>query len=774
MRPLLRLSLLLTLLTLATTADAQSRSNSALGSTGTNARLGAQNDSLSGNKEIPKGVRVWTVDKRFGDITKQPMDTLTHMFQNTTFTSGLRGEYNTLGNLGTARINRIFTDRPTDDGDFPFITPYDYFTTRPETFLFTNTLSPYANVTYYTCGNRTNGEDSFHAKFATNAGKRFGAGFSVNYLYGRGYYSEQSTSLFDLSLYASYIGDQYQAHFLFTTNRLKVTENGGVTDDNYVTHPESYDDNYATSEIPTMLESNWNRNSDQHVFFTHRYSLGFHRQVRMTDEEIAAKKFAMESKEDNKNSERNRQKRGPQGVFSDDYTEDDEDQEKFAGRPNDARIMGDDKPATERPDSVGERSVIDVWTADSLAATTTTAESDTSWMKTEFVPVTSFIHTLQYDVHERKYQAYYTPDDYYANNYYDSTAIRGDSIFDKTHHYRLRNTFAISLLEGFNKWMFAGLKIFATSDLQHFELPDESNRLVSYNNHNFSIGGQMSRTQGTAFHYNVKAETWLLGDDKGQVKIDADVDINFPLWGDTVTLAANGFFHNENPNYYLRHFHSQHYWWDDDLDKMTHTHIEGNLSYQKTRTSLRFAVDELTNYTYLAGSYTVDETLGRLNNSVAVRQSGDAITMLTAQLSQDFTLGPLNWETVATWQKSTKQDVIPVPSINVYTNLFLRFRIAKVLLAEMGGDLRWFSEYEAPEYSSGLGQYVVQENETKVKVGNYPTINLYANFNLKGTRFFIMYTHLNCGSGNRDYFLTPHYPLNQKILRFGLSWNFYN
>ncbi|MBR6456464.1 MAG: hypothetical protein IKT22_01620, partial [Prevotella sp.] len=25
-----------------------------------------------------------------------------------------------------------------------------------------------------------------------------------------------------------------------------------------------------------------------------------------------------------------------------------------------------------------------------------------------------------------------------------------------------------------------------------------------------------------------------------------------------------------------------------------------------------------------------------------------------------------------------------------------------------------------------------------------------------------------------DYFLTPHYPLNQRVFRFGVSWNFIN
>ncbi len=724
------------------------------------------------NKKIPKGVRVWTVDEQFGDITRQPLDTVTHLFQNTAFTEGIYGNYNTLGNLGTPRIDRIYTDRLKDNEQFFFTAPYDYFLKRPSQLLFTNTLSPYANLTYLFSGNRTNGQDNFRAKYGVNAGKRIGFGFDIHYLYGRGYYADQSTSLLDVSLYGSYIGDHYQAHLIFSLDRIKIAENGGITDDYYITHPESFDDSFATSEIPTMLNSNWNRNKGMSVFFSHRYNLGFHRRVPMTEEEIEARKFAIESQKENE--KRNRRK--ARGLDDDEDYDEEEDEVEYTGRPDDAKVVGDDNPtSTVMPvDTLSSNLQMDVAMADSLArvlADSVTVEEE--WMKDEFVPVTSFIHTFDYESNERIYQAYYTPEDYYANTYYDSLAIHGDSIYDKTRYYRIRNTLAISLLEGFNKWVFCGLKLFATSDFRHYTMPNEYNQLVATSNHNLSIGAQMSRTQGKTFNYFVQAETWLVGDESGQLKIDASANLNFRLFGDTLSFTARGFFHNEKPNYYLRHFHSQHYWWDNDLSKSTHTRIEGILSYRKTHTTLRFAFDELTNYTYLSDSFTTD-SLGRFNNAVSVHQASDAITVLTASINQHFILGPLNWETELTWQKSTKQDILPVPTINIYTNLYLRFRIAKVLLTEIGGDMRYFTSYTAPDYNPGVGQYVVQGNEEKVKVGNYPTINVYLNFNLKGTRFFVMYTHVNCGSGNSDYFLTPHYPLNRSVLRFGLSWNFFN
>lgn len=288
-------------------------------------------DSANGEKIIPRGIKVWTVDERFGDRKNAEIDTASYMYMKTMFTTGLRGEYNTTGNMGAPRIARIYIDRlPTPD--FLFIQPYDYFVRPVNTFHFTNTYSPITNVTLNECGNRTNGEDDFKALFAVNAGKRIGVGFRFDYKYARGYYDSQSTSHFGYTMWGSYLGERYRAHLLMSTNHQKVTENGGITNDRYITHPETFDESYSTDEIPHNLAQNWNRNDNQHIFFTQRYNVGFNRKVRMTDEEIKARKFAIESRKEQERREarqkayREAQKRG------DDFGEKDIDKYASAGR----------------------------------------------------------------------------------------------------------------------------------------------------------------------------------------------------------------------------------------------------------------------------------------------------------------------------------------------------------------------------------------------------------------------------------------------------------
>lgn len=739
-------------------------------------------DSLGSDKEIPKGIKVWTVDERFGDTKAAVVDTLQHMYMNTTFTEGLRGEYNTLGNMGTARLNRIFIDRRNTQGNFIFTEPYDYIVNPVSDFHFTNTYSPITNITLNSCGDKVTGEDDFKAMFAVNANKRLGAGFRFDYKYGRGYYNAQSTSHFKYTMWASYLGDRYQAHFLFSTNHEKMTENGGITNDDYIKHPEIYTESFATNEIPTVLEQNWNRLDNQHIFFTHRYNVGFSRKVKMTEEEIKAKKFAMASKKENAEEdakEEARKKAKEQGKKFDEKAFDKQQGAKFTGRPDGAKIAGDepakDSAAKDIKTDSTRIAVNGKAAADSLLAIQKKNAEDSLFYKSEYVPVTSFIHTVKFDNYRRIYEAYQTPADYYLNEYYDAGRLTGDSIYDQTKHWHMKNTFAIAMLEGFNKWAKAGLKAFASYDLRHYELPTMEGGFEKYNEHVLSVGGQLSKQEGKTLHYNAVAEIGLTGVDAGTLAIDGNVDVNIPFLGDTLQVRGDAFFHRETPSFYYRNYHARHLWWENDLDKTIHTRIMGTLSFPKTRTKLRVAVDEIKNYTYFSQSYDITEEGMRTGVMVTPMQESGGINLLTAQLEQNFRLGILNWENQFTYQHSSKKSVLPVPAFNAYTNLYIKFKVVKVLNVDLGADMRYFTSYEAPDYSPYMGQYTVQGNgENNVKIGNYPIVNVYANVHIKHTRFFVMMSHINAGQGDKNYFFAPHYPMNERVFRIGVSWNFFN
>jgi len=744
-----------------------------------NQNFNKHNNDTTRNKEVPKGLYTWTIDRKFGDMTPVQPDTVHHLFQNTTFNTGMYGEFNTTGNNYTSRLSRIFINRAETD-NFIFTQPYSYVEKRPELFHFMNTLSPYTSIAYDNCGDKTNGEDHISAKFGVNAGKRLNIGFDLDYAYARGYFSNQSNSHFNGSLFSSYTGDQYNMHFFFNAGHHKITENGGIGDDNHITHPESFQDNLAENEIPTILQKNWNRNDHQNIFLTHRYNIGFYRKVKMTEAELKARAFAEASKKDKERREAEKKKDGKEDEHS--SKKRGKEQKQFTGRPEGARIMGaEPKVDSLVTDSISKRIKIeDQAKLDSLNRAQAIQDSIDATMKNEYVPVTSIIHTLEWNNYNHRYQAYNTPDNYYLNRYYEKGLEYGnDTIYDQVKHMQVKNTLGLSLLEGFNKYMKAGLKGFITFDYNNYQMPDSTAEGVLYRNKwtesNVSFGGQISKTQGKTFHFNLRAETWVGGALSGQLKFDFNTDINFKLFGDTVQLAANAYFHRIEPVFLQRHYHAMHIWWDDDdKSKETRTHIEGRFSYKKTNTMLRIAVDEIQNYTYYGMSYDAT-TESRTKMTAGVYQESGNINVFTAQLHQNFRVGILNWENVLTFQNSSNKDVLPLPAFNVFTNLYLKFRIAKVLNVELGADAIYFTKYYAPDYCPAINQFAIQKNEaSRVELGGYPFIDVYANLKLKKVRFFVMMSHVNSGSGNRMSFLAPHYPTNSNVLHLGVSWPFFN
>lgn len=626
-------------------------------------------------------------------MTEVPVDTLQHDFQNTNDTGGPTGHYTYLGNLGSPRISHVFFERK-DPEQFFFLDPYDFTVVEPEDVVYTNTKSPFTNLTYYKQGGSSDGEERFKAYFAVNANKRLGFGFNIDYVYGRGKYMNQSTALFNGNLFAYYLGDKYNMHFSFINDNLKVAENGGIVDDRYVTRPLDMAEGgkvYANDEIPTNLSQVWNHNTGYHAFLTHRYNVGFYR---------------------------------------------------------------------ENPDA-----------------------KDT--VNTEiFVPVTSFLHTVKVDINRRKYISYDEAQNqqYFQNNYLT------DVQRDETEQLAVKNTIGISLREGFNKWAKAGLTAFLSHEYRRFTMTDTLARTpgqripTDYVENTISAGGQLIKEQGQTLHYNVMGEIALVGEDAGQFQIQGKGDLNFRLFSDTVRLEANAYIKNLNPIFYYRHFHSKHYWWDNnDLSKIMRTRIEGKLSVDRWKTQLKAGVENIKNYTYLDNTsvkYTETSSgkeVTTYKNDVAVKQNSGNIQVFSAALRQDFKLGIFHLDNEITYQKSSNQDVLPLPELTLYHNLYIKFGLAKkVLQIEMGADVRYFTQYYAPDYAPAIGQFYLQNKETRYKLGGYPLLNGYINLHLKRTRIFIAMYNLIQGQGEKSYFLAPHYPLNPRLLKFGLSWNFFD
>ena len=646
-------------------------------------RRDTQNDK-NDKTLVPVDVRAWTIDDTYGNRTGAVVDTLLHQIQNSNLNEGRNGYFSHLGNLGSPRISHIFFEREDFGSEFIFLNPFGQFFVPTNKFLFYNTKSPYLNATYNFCGSKTTGDDHVKVVYTNNAGRKVNIGGLFDYMYGQGYYDSQSTAYMGASAWGSYIGDQYDMHFYYTHNYMKLAENGGITDERYITHPEEQDRGYASNDIPTWLSRTWSKQEHDIIHLNHRYNIGYYRE-----------------------------------------------------------------------------------------------EGDSTDLHEVFVPVSSVFHTFDLRYLRRGYLAYNTPLGYHTFDYFPA-----DTTNDKTKNFTMKNVVGLSLREGFNRYAAAGLNAYVSFEHQSFELPDTIHtafgqearyvdRMKSTEN-NISIGGQIIRTQGHTLHYDINAEVGIAGEHIGDLSVSGHGELNIPFLRDTAKVEIEASLTKKEPSFYYMHYHSRHAWWDRELDNETRTRIGGRITFPTTKTILSAGVENIKNYTYFRNTGVANPSSYAIpySNNVSPAQCPDNIQVVSLNLRQNFKFGILHLDNDITYQACTNQDVIPLPSLNLYHNLYISFTYARVLDIELGADMKYFSSYYAPDYSPVVSQFMLQNPDRREKIGNYPLVSVYANLDLKRTRFYIQYYHANQSDGR--YFWLPGYPMNPSGIHMGISWNFYD
>ncbi|MBQ7527551.1 MAG: putative porin [Bacteroidaceae bacterium] len=690
---------------------------------------GRDTTRFKNKKNIPIGQFQWVLEPRLGTVVDaENNDTVVHDFQKFNATDGYAGEYNYLANIGSPRLNRLYFNRDNTSDEFLFLQTLSFFRGSLQDFRFTNTKSPITNLAYHSCGNRQTGEDRVRAYFATNINKLAGLGLKIDYSYGVGYYYAQPNSMFGSTFYGYYRGERYNLHAYIGINHMKMGENGGIEDDRYIEDPLSLGQSYSPGNIPTMLDQTWNRNHEQHYYLTHRYNLGFTRLIEVPD---SLKPTPPSSSE----------------LLSD---------------------LPDSIQTVLRQDTLARKLAVDslmqIW-------------KDKQEVPKEFVPVTSIIHTLDVSNLKHEYLSHNTTAGYYSNLYFGD----GKKMADVTRALSVRNTFGVALREGFNKWAQFGITLFGTHKLRTYQLMNEQWGATRYTESDVSVGGELARTQGSRFHFNTSAEFWLIGEHLGDLNIDGKTDLQQHL-GKRDTLLADvhvGFMHRK-PTFFFRHYHSQIAWWDNtDLSREVHLRIDGNLRLKKFGTRLQIGFENVSNYTYFGMQNTLREGKKAesllptdYSHAVGVMQAG-SVQVFGATLAQDLNWKVIHWDNQVSFQTSSNQDALPLPKLNIYTNLYLLFRLAKVLRVQLGADMRFFTSYYAPDYCPAIQQFAVQDaNYARMEIGSYPIVGAYANLYLKHCRIYVSAKHVNAGSGHG--FLVPHYPINPMTIHFGLSWNFFN
>jgi len=410
-----------------------------------------------------------------------------------------------------------------------------------------------------------------------------------------------------------------------------------------------------------------------------------------------------------------------------------------------------------------------------------TQEEDTVERR-EYVPVTKFIYTFDW---KKDRHFFINQNQAEATKFWENTYFNNSETRDNAYWWSVSNTLGVELVEGFQKWAKFGLSAYATYEIDKFSyevegmeevinppadqtetpagltpLPENYAGSLRKTRNRLWVGGRLEKTKGSIIRYAADARFGLIGDAIGEVDVRGRLDTRFRLGKDTVRIGVNGFFKNLEPDYMLNHYVGNHFIWNNDFGKIRSFRVEGNLYIPWSRTELRVGVENVQNQVYF-------------NSACVPQQHSGNIQVFSAAIDQKLKFGIWNWDNTFTYQASSNNDIQPLPAFTLYSNMYLYFKAFKALTVQIGVDCNWYTKYRALNYQPATMTFHSQGSDA-VDVGNFIFSNVYLTAKLYKVRFFLMCSHLNQGWFSKDYFSLPHYPIDPRQFRLGLSIDFAN
>jgi len=375
--------------------------------------------------------------------------------------------------------------------------------------------------------------------------------------------------------------------------------------------------------------------------------------------------------------------------------------------------------------------------------------------KETFVPLSTLSYTFKFEgTRKRYYEGAITPG-FYKNNYYSNVCTR-----DTTSHNYIRNVLSITFNEGYKPWMVFSLRAFAEADVEeHMYMIADS----AYNwetKTKVSVGGELFKRKGNTT-FGVLGEVLLIGS-KNRLAFNVTGDFNsvIPLKTCSLTIKANGHVKSINPSFYQERYYSNHFIWDKTFNNTWDARGYGKVGIPNKWVDFEVGAGWQGLKQYIYFDYDATPT-----------QCNDFIQIISGEASVNFHIKWFNWENRAVIQYASHPKVVPLPLVSAFSNIYADFTVVKVLNIQIGVDCRYNTSYYANSYMPATGQFYVQN---QVLCGNYPEMNLYANFKLKKFRFFVMWYNFSSLFMQPTYFMSPHYPLNPSMVKIGLSWNFFD
>ncbi len=387
-----------------------------------------------------------------------------------------------------------------------------------------------------------------------------------------------------------------------------------------------------------------------------------------------------------------------------------------------------------------------------------------------------FSHLLEYEKSSRTYN-----DNNPGSGFYDTAYIDQTQTYDSAYFRSLRNTLQFEFLTDTTRKVSLLLRAGATHEWEHFanRMPTDTvittrtvngvpvndttlRELRTNDVQNIRMNFYVENALTRLFRWNAGGHVYLNGYKQGDLLLNGNMQFRFGK-REPVFLLLLGSLENRKPQYFLNGYQSNHYIWSQSFGNITNTRWAGKLYSHERRFSLQ-------------GTYVLTDNYVYLDTAGIPRQQASPVSVLSADASKTFQFGKFRSRHRLLLQYSSNDAVIPLPGISYYQSTWFDYRIffrstGGTLYYQLGFDLWYHTAYYGPGYIPATGLFY---NQREKKTGNYPYLDVFLNLKIKRTRFFLKFEHVHSGLMPARYFTVLHYPMNERMFKFGLAWTFYD
>jgi hypothetical protein len=378
-------------------------------------------------------------------------------------------------------------------------------------------------------------------------------------------------------------------------------------------------------------------------------------------------------------------------------------------------------------------------------------------------PIT-FSHIGTYEWNQRRYT-----DKYPVTELYDTVMISKTQTADSLYQSLLSNTLRVDFAAGSTGKFRIGAGAGIRSELRKFAQVMPGDTLtrpdtVSSRTSSLVLTGKVFNNIGSKFGWTASGDLWFQGYRAGDFIVDGRIYKDFATKRKgTVTWDATGAVASYTPSFWYQQWGSNNFSWQNDISREFRLTVGSSLRWPERHLNIRFRYAIVDNFTYMGD-----------DARPAQHQGGLSVASLLA--SKDFIFWKLHLDNTVLLQQSSNSEVLSLPLVTArsaffFDHIFKFSSTAGELSFQLGAEAMIHTTYNAMNYMPATGRYFSQSDS---QTGNYPFINIFLNLKVKRTRIFIMADHINSELTGYNYFLVPGYPLNIRMIKYGIAWTFYD